>query len=274
MSIWEHWQVQKKLLRPKLAEQPDMAGVAFQVRHALAQTEQYALAELEDDVLRQQAGVLLGALKTSVGLLETPIAAQTWTVQRQNEGSRENRLLRQIAFGLLLALVLWCGWKKLWLGAAIGACSLILSAVSHFTRPKAANDEMRVSLKPDIDRLLILLDGQLRAAERALNDFTYLNDQLRSGNGGADSSSAARAADLMEALYACESEARAEAEEAAERLLGCLGLRAVAYSEENSRYFSTLPSKQITRTLSPAILSVQEHRLIRRGTAAVRTDAA
>ena len=81
MSIFEHWEAQKETLRQKLLEQPDMAGVVYQVRHAIAQTEQNALAEFSDDVLRQQAGVMLGTLKTSIGLMEAHIATQVWCLK-------------------------------------------------------------------------------------------------------------------------------------------------------------------------------------------------
>ena len=74
----------------------------------------------------------------------------------------------------------------------------------------------------------------------------------------------------MEALCGCDPEAR----EAAGRLLAELGLGALDYSEENRRLFNALPSKSETRTLAPAIVSLEDQRLLRRGTAAVRTGAA
>lgn len=276
MTIFEHWQNQKELLRPKLTDEPDMAGVVYQVRHAIMQTEQNALAELDEDVLRQQAGVMLGMLKASIGLMEANIAAQVWVPQKQSDKPKESSRLRWIAAGLLVLLMAYCGFKTLWLGSALGLCCLILSAVSLFSRPKTASfsDEVRITLKPDIDRLFIILDGQIRSIDRAVNDFSYLNDQMRSGSDGADPSSIARAADLMEAIYACDEELREEAEEAASRLLASIGLYAVSYCEETSRYFNALPSKNTTRTLSPAILSLQDRRLLRRGTAAVCTGAA
>ena len=276
MTIFEHWQNQKELLRPKLAEQPDLAGVVYQVRHAIMQTEQNALAELEEDMLRQQAGVMLGMLKTSIGLMETNIAAQVWVPQKQSDKPKESSRLQWIAAGLLVLLMVYCGLQNLWLGSALAMCCLILSAVSLFSCPKVlpSTDEVRVTLKPDVDRLFIILDGQIRSIDRAVNDFSYLNDQMRSGSDGADPSSIARAADLLEAIYSCDEELREEAEEAAMRLLASIGLYAVPYSEETSRYFNALPSKNTTRTLSPAILSLQDRRLLRRGTAAVCTGAA
>ena len=52
------------------------------------------------------------------------------------------------------------------------------------------------------------------------------------------------------------------------------GLGALDYTEENRRLFNALPSKSETRTLSHDIVSLEDRRLLRRGTAAVRTDAA
>ena len=131
---------------------------------------------------------------------------------------------------------------------------------------------MRVVLKPDVERLLTLMDRQMRAIDRSLNDLAYLNEQLRGGLQTADAATLARAADLMEALYECDGEVREAAGEAARRMLA--GLGALDYTEENRRLFNALPSKSETRTLSPAIVSLEDRRLLRRGTAAVRTDAA
>ena len=58
-NVFDHWQAQKPALRAALEEQTDPAGAADRVRHALLQTEQNALAEMTDEVLRQQAGVLM-----------------------------------------------------------------------------------------------------------------------------------------------------------------------------------------------------------------------
>lgn len=275
MSIFEHWEAQKETLRQKLLEQPDMAGVVYQVRHAIAQTEQNALAEFSDDVLRQQAGVMLGTLKTSIGLMEAHIATQVWVPQKQAAKPKAPREI-WIALLLLAALIAYCSLKGFWLGAAIGACSLIMAFVSILGRKEKAEatDEVRITLKPDADRLFIILDGQMRAIDRAVNDFAYLNEQLQRGTDGADPSSIARAADLMEALYEYEGDEHSDMKAAASRLLASIGLCAMEYSEETSRYFNALPSKNTTRTLSPAILSVKDHHLLRRGTAAVSMDAA
>ena len=279
MNIFDHWQTQRDLLRPRLAELTSTSDAVHQIRHALLQTEQNALAEMSDDVLRQQAGVLLNCVKQSVGLLEAQIASQVWVPQKHTkaQSGKERLMLGAAAGALIAALTIYCYLKGWVLGAALAACSLIMSGIAFLWKPAAAlpaQDEVRVTLRPDTDRLFAVLDGQIRAVDRYITDFSYLNDQLRSNTDSADEAALHRAADLMEALYECGDEERAPAEDAAHRLLAVLGLQAVNYSVQTSSYFNALPSKTVTRTLSPAILTVQDQRLLRRGTAAVKMDVA
>ena len=279
MNVFDHWQAQKPALRAALEEQTDLPGAADCVRHALLQTEQNALAEMSDDVLRQQAGVLMSLLKTSVGRVDCQASAQVWTPRRQAERSAGRGGIALWGAALLMQLVLggYCYLKGLALGWLIALAALLAGAwalVRERRRPNAQEDELRVVLKPDTERLLTLMDRQLRAIDRSLNDLAYLNDQLRGGPQAADAATLARAADLMEALYEYDGEVRETAGEAARKLLAGLGLTALDYTEENRRLFNALPSKSETRTLSPAIVSLEDRRLLRRGTAAVRTDAA
>ncbi len=281
MSVYDHWQTQKEALRRSLEAQHDMAGVVYQVRHALLQAEQNALAELNDDVLRQQAGVLMSCVKTAVGLLDTQIAFQVWVPQHAKEQTRSKRRLALWVIVLLLQLLLggYCYFMRLPLGwiialavLAVGLCAFV--AECKGVSSSAGKDEVRVTLKPDVDRLFTLLDGQIHAVDRSLNDLGYLNEQLRGGSECTDAATLSYVADLLEALYECDESVREPACGAADRMLESMGLWALPYSEENRRLFSALPSKTETRTLSPAILSAQDHRLLRRGTAAVRIDAA
>lgn len=275
MSIFEHWQKQKSVLELSLTGQTDMAGVVYQVRHAILQVEQNALAEMTDDVLRQQAGILFSSIKNSVGLMEAHIATQVWVPQKQRSSRREPFSLRIIAAAMLAALVVYCYVKGLWLGCILTVCSLILGLVSslHSSKVSFVQDETRITLKPDPDRMFAILDGQMKAIDRYVNDFSYLNDQQRSGTEGADPAALSCAADLLEALYEYDEEEREPAEDAARRLLSSMGLCAVDYSCETSRLFNALPSKNITRTLSPAIISAHDRSLLRRGTAAVKMEA-
>lgn len=279
MTIYEHWLIQKEQLRPLLAEQNDMAGVVYQVRHALLQTEQNALAELTDDILRQQAGVLLGCIKNSAGLLETHITAQVWVPQSMKKTPKADRSLGLFSLVALLLAGVWCALKGAWLPLVLIVASVSLALTGWIKAHSSASNapaqaESRVTLQPDADRLFTLLDGQMRAVDRYLNDFLYLNEQLRGASECTDPAAVTRAVDLMEALYDCDESDRAPAEEAARKLLESLGMQVLEYSEETSRLFNALPSKNTTRTLSPAIISMKEQRLLRRGTAAVRIDAA
>ena len=153
--------------------------------------------------------------------------------------------------------------------AALIAGSAALLTERRKSRKATGHDEVRVTLQPDVERLLAVLDGQLRAIDRCANDFAYLNDSLRGREQGS-SAMAERLADLMETVYDLSGDERDEMAGAVDGLLNGLGFRAMEYSEENSRLFTVLPSKNETRTLSPAIVSAEDFRLIRRGTAAVR----
>ena len=277
MSIYEHWQVQKETLRSTVHSGMSTADVLYQVRHALLQTEQNALAELDDDLLRQQSGILMNCLKGSLGLLEAHTAGEVWLAQKSAK-SQDNALWRMAAAALAL-LAVWCGLNAEWFAMALAAAGLGLGIYALIKERKNASsilprDEVRASVSVDIERMLSVLDAQIRTMDRYLSDFAYLNDQARSSSEGADPITLSRAAELMEALYDCDEETRAPAWESARLLLGRLGLQILDYSEENSRLFNTLPSKNITRTLSPAIVSAEDQKLLRRGTAAVRIGAA
>lgn len=280
MNVFEHWQNQREPLRSRLADLSAMADVVYEVRRAILQTEQNALADMSDDVLRQQAGVLMTALKNSVGLLEAQVTAQVWVPQKQSakpKASRENRLVRLVSLLLMAAAAIWCYAKGEYIGSCLAVCGLITGALGMLLRPSpvlSSQDEARVTLRADAERLLVILDGQMRTIDRCINDFAYLNDQLRGNADVTDPAALSRAADLMEALYEADGEDMEGAHEAARRLLSSLGLKAVDYSAETSRFFNALPSKSATRTLSPAIVSAQDHQLLRRGTAAVKMGAA
>lgn len=281
MSVFEQWQAQKDGLRKSLQSTADLADVTYHIRHALNQTEQNALAAMADDVLRQQAGVLLGCLKTSVGLLECQIQTQVWLPQSQKKarGVRPSVALMWLSAALVALLAAFCYLKGQWLGflAAVGALVAFLAAMVLSRKEQGSavsQEEIKVTLRPDMDRLFAVLDGQLRSVDRYLNDFDYLNNQLRDGSQTADTLSLTRVADLMEALYEWDEDARQALTEPVRRLTESMGLSVLDYTPENRRYFNALPSKSTTRTLSPAILSMKDHQLLRRGTAAVQMGAA
>ena len=260
-------------------QQTDLSSVVYQTRHAVLQTEQNALAEIRDDILRQQAGVLFGCIRNSVGLLEANVTSQVWVAQSKHDGKKAISTLKQFSWFALLLACVYCAAKSLWLPLILTVASAVLNLAVWIKErrnapPREKAPQIRATISVDTDRLLSLLDGQMNAVERYLNDFTYLNEQLRGASDLNDPVAVARACDLLEALYECDEAQRASADEAARKLLERLGLRVLDYSEENSRFFTALPSKNMTQTLSPAILSIKDQQLLRRGTAAVRMDAA
>lgn len=279
MSIVQIWQEQREPLRSAITDRMSTSEVLYQVRHALLQTEQNALADLDDDVLRQQAGVLMNCLKGSLGLLEAHTAGKIWVAQKSEMNASPAASLWHCAAGAFALLAVYCGLNAEWVAMALAIAGLGLGAAALIKERKNAStilprDEVQATVNIDVDRMLNVLDSQIRAMDRYLTDFAYLNDQARGSADSADSMTLSRAVDLIEALYDCDEEGRAPAEEAARQLLSRLGLQALDYSEENSRLFNTLPSKNITRTLSPAIVSAEDQKLLRRGTAAVCIGAA
>lgn len=279
MSIIEIWQEQRGSLRSAITDRMSTSEVLYQVRHALLQTEQNVLADLDDDVLRQQAGILMSCLKGSLGLLEAHTAGKIWVPQKSEKSASPADSMWRFAACALALLAVYCGLNAEWIALALAAAGLGLGAAALIMERKNASsvfpkDEVQATVSIDIERMLSVLDSQMRAMDRCLTDFAYLNDQARGSADSADSMTLSRAVDLIEALYDCDEEGRAPAEEAARQLLSRLGLQALDYSEENSRLFNTLPSKNITRTLSPAIVSAEDQKLLRRGTAAVCIGAA
>lgn len=280
MSAFECWQGQRDALRLKLKEQSSLADVAYCLRHAILQTEQNTLSELDDDELRQQAGVLFSCIKTSVGLVELNIATTAWTpAPSTDKQRRRGSVTLWSAAGVMQALLAAIGYlKSQWLvfGLALAALLAGGAALIAFKRkPRAAAaNEVRVTLKPDEDRLIGLMDAQFRAVDRYINDLAYLNEQLRGDAGGADNRTLGYIADMLEALYELDGDARTPAEDALKQLMESMSLRAVDYSSESRGFFTSLPSKTETRTLAPAIVSTKDYRLLRRGTAAVKMEVA
>lgn len=279
MSILQHWQNQKNALRSSLTEGMTASEAVCQVRHALMQTEQNALAELDDPILRQQAGILLSSLKGSLGLLEAHTAGKAWIARKSEKHASSAGMHWRVAFALLAVSAVLCGFRDEWFAMALSLAGIIIGLFALAAERKSAlnhvpQDELQVTVHVDIERMFSVLEGQLRAANRYLDDFAYLNEQASGSAGQTDPAIISRAVGLIEALYDCSDEARAPVEDAARQLLLRLGLETVDYSEETSRLFNALPSKSITRTLSPAVVTAGEQTLLRRGTAAVRIDAA
>jgi len=109
----------------------------------------------------------------------------------------------------------------------------------------------------------------MKAIDRYVNDFQYLNEQNALRGQAAEGKNIALYAALMEAVYECEEDAQDNAVAAAEQVLAGSGIRAVTFSPEEARLFNILPSLTESRTLVPALLSAKDGALLYRGTAAV-----
>ena len=206
MSAFECWEEQRESLRAALKDQTSVADQVYAIRHALMQTEQNTLAQQSDEVLRQQMGVLFSLVKGSVGFLETPVAATSWVAQSRKTEKQGGKAWLVVLTALLMIFSgLCCYFRGIVLGWVSALAALIAGSAALLTerrkgRKAAVHDEVRVTLQPDVERLLAVLDGQLRAIDRCANDFAYLNDSLRGREQGS-SAMAERLADLMEAVY-------------------------------------------------------------------------
>ncbi len=279
MSMMQYWQEQRPLLSNVITAQTSPADAIRHLRHALLQTEQNALASISDDTLRQQAGVLMNCLKGSLHFLDTAAAGKVWVSPPKSSQKNTLSPFLMCALAALGLLIAWCVLKGYWGMTVLAGAALLASFAGYISDKKQrsflpANDDIRVAVSISPERLLSVMDAQITAIDRYLDDFAYLNSQARGDGKNADPVLLSRASELLEALCDCDEETRRPAEDAANQLLSKLGMRAVLYTEENSRLFNTLPSKSLTRTLSPAIISTDDQRLLRRGTAAVRMDAA
>ena len=276
MSMMQYWHKERQSLANSLTHQTTAADAVTLIRHALLQTEQNALASMSDDILRQQASVLINSLKGSLQLLQAHSAGRVWNAKKQKERIVSLASLWLAALAPLALLLLWCWWKSFWVPAVLVCICVALGLFALIQERKVASaatsgDEIKITIGVQPERLLAVLDAQLTAIDRYLDDFAYLNAQARGSADHADPILLSRASALMEALYEYDGSDREGAEDAACRLLEQLGMKAVTYTEENSRLFTTLPSKSVTKTLSPAIVSAEDQHLLRRGTAAVCT---
>lgn len=282
MTAYESWQEQREELGKEITRQQELSGVIYAIRHALLQTEQNVLASQNDDVLRQQMGVLFALLKNSISLLNVPLSSTTWTAaSRRNEKRLGRGFPFLLAAGLvLLCAILWSYAKKDLLGWVLPLAAVVLCVFGLLLNRKSSKEkadlkpQLKVTHSIDAEALLNAIDAQIMMIDRCTNDFTYLNQSLRSPSGGIGVQNLEAVSDLLEVLYAYDDDLRQQSDEAISQLLSEMGLETMEYTLENQKLFNQLPSKDMTRTLCPAILSAEDHRLLRRGTAVVRTDAA
>jgi hypothetical protein len=281
MSAYQCWLDQKERLRETLHASAMHENAALLTRHTLAQVEQNALAEQSDDLLRQQMGILFSCFKTSLNLLDISVTTKVWQA-RSLAKKPEKRpaswwLLLACAVQLAAGLIAYFqGRLLLWVPIA---ASLILTVVGWITLRRApkedlmSEDRFKVTASPDTDKLFQAIDAQMKAIDRYMNDFTYLNEQNALRASSPDPHSITALAELLEALYECEGDEGGEAMAAAQNLLRASGIRALPYAPEDARHFNILPSVSQTRTLVPALVAQKDGALLYRGTAAVLENA-
>lgn len=278
MSAYQCWVAQRERLSQNLkwAEQP--GAIASAVRHTLSQVEQNTMAEFTDDLLRQQTGILFSCCKASLNLLEISVTTQVWVAKTiaPKPKSRIGFVLLAVAALLVLACAGFAYGKGLWELYIPLAVALVLAIIGCYlwrgsrASQKTAQDDLKVSAKPDTEKLLSAIDAQMRALDRYINDFSYLNEQSRQPGALPDAGNLPLMANLLEAAAACEGEAGEDITATAQRLLEGLGLHPVFYSAQDARLFTILPSLNLTRTITPALISRKDGVLLYRGTAAVR----
>lgn len=274
MGAFACWSEQKLKLHEELKESTDMAAVTYALRHTLAQVEQNTMAEQTDDLLRQQTGILFSCVKASAQLMDISVTTKVWVPSGHKEPKRGAGPWLWPVAALLGTVAGMYGYIKgfplVW-GSV--AAALVVAGVALWQEKRRQKhipqDEYRVTLRPDLEKLFGRVDGQMQSIDRYINDFAYLNEQSVSQEKAADEKFVGLMADMLEALYECDGEAREAAGEAAQRMMQGLDMEAVEYSPQNRKWFTTLPSKTETRTMVPAILAADDHRLLRRGVAAV-----
>lgn len=283
MTALECWQEMRPELSKEITRQQDAGGVIYAVRHAILQTEQNILASQSDDVLRQQLGVLFALLKNSISLLNVPVSSTTWTAaSRRNERKPGRGFPFMLAAGMaLLATGFWGYAKGDLLGWVLPLCTLVLAVIAlvisrreRKEQPETGGPQLKTTHTFDAEQLLGAVEAQLTMIDRCANDFAYLNQSLRTPAGGSGGQNLEAVSELLETIYAYDDELRQQADDAIRQLLGDMGLELLDYSPEHQKLFNQLPSKNMTRTLCPALLSAEDHKLLRRGTAAVSMDAA
>lgn len=279
MGAYECWQNQRGKLAQALSEVTEGSSATYLVRHALSQVEQDTLSGMADDTLRQQTGVLFSCLKSAAGFLDVTVSAKEWQALTAKPKNRKPVWLLPClaAIGqILLGLYFYFkGETFVWIAMLavmlVAAAYLPLNSAIHKPAPL---EERRVTLRPDTEKLLTVLDAQLRSIDRYVMDLQYLNEALTHSERKPGPKLIGAVAELLEALYECEEDVREQALPAAGKVLGDLGLEAVDYSPKDKRLFTILPSIQDTRTLIPALVSQQDGRLVRMGAATVQKEAA
>ena len=283
MTALECWQQQRAELKRDLEGQKEISGIIYAARHAILQTEQNTLASQSDDILRQQMGVLFALLKNNLSLLNVNVTQTAWAhVSRKKERKLSKGFPLLLAAGLIMlgtGLILY--YQKnlpgclLVLAATIaGIAGLVLNSLGTRKQTDRLQENLHTTCQVDAEQLIGAIEAQIVMIDRCAQDFAYLNQSLRAPTGGGGWQNLEAVSELLETIYSYDDDLRQQAEESMRQLLVEMGLEAVDYSLESEKLFTQLPSKNMTRTLCPALLSAEDHRLLRRGTAVVSNKAA
>ena len=275
MGAYEHWLKSQPKLMERIGEVSGQEEMAYAVRHALAQVEQNTMAEQEDDLLRQQLGILFSCCKTAVNLLSISVLPKVWMAETQPSKRNKAQTMLWIVAGCLQGAVgFYCYTMQLTLVWMMLIASLALGGVAVFLWKKAQKkesfaDRYKVTMSPDVSKLSHAIDVQMQAIDRYMNDFIYLNEQQGSLPKLPDHKMLEHISNMMEALYACGGGAT-EAREAAGKMLAQFGINEIEYTKEHERLFTMLPSKTVTRTIVPALVASESFELLHLGVAAVQ----
>ena len=259
---------QRESLRAALKDQTSVADQVYAIRHALMQTEQNTgstkrrSAPAADGRAVQSGEGFCGLFGNAGsrhfmgGAVPAGRKAERQGVAGGADGAFDDLQRAVLLFPQGIAL----GWVSAL--AALIAGSAALLTERRKSRSHRCTDEVRVTLQPDVERLLARCwTGSYALSTAALNDFAYLNDS---------SAEAAKQPAVPPWLErACRPDGGTfticggEVPEAGRNSRRCgraartvMGLTGPwTISEETSRLFTVLPSKNETRTISPAIVS-------------------
>ena len=270
MDIAEMWSLRRSALERELATESGASGMMRKARHVFSQMEQELLAGYTDDAARQRVGVLTGVFKHSLDLITLPQSVRD--VSEKTVSSPAEKLLPAgAACGIAVTLLYGLYRNDRALEILCAVLLLALGILMLVSRRKTKLPENRYETCPDTAAFLRQLDSQISLLSRSLQDLDVLDRSLQTGD-PARAPSLSGISGMLETVSQMDEEDRRALGADLDRLLNAIDLKAVEYSLENAGLFDLLPSKNITRTLSPALLDAREGTLLRRGTAAVMQE--
>ena len=166
------------------------------------------------------------------------------------------------------------GWLLPLSTLVLGLIGLLLNSRARQKEEAGQAANLRTTYSIDTEQLLGAIEAQIVMIDRCAADFAYLNQSIRQPTGSRGWQNLEAVSELLETIYAYDDDLRTQADDAIRQLLIEMGLEAVDFEPANENLFTQLPSKSMTRTLCPALLSTEDHHLLKRGTAVVCTKAA